>query len=278
MARFLVSAADRPALSQPACLSLVIRPGHDSLPDRARFRSALGPQVAVSPAAFHPFRDRGPGARADDALHAALRRLPWRDTNRATHDRRRKPGEIRASAAEWHDDRSSTLPTSRATFIGLMAASASRTGRHLFFNIPEAAAGRQFVRASVPRDDDRRAMGEVRGRGQRPRCCASRQITLNIGFTFLACARSTCRPARFACCPTSSSTVWAAAPTSSATSGAARQSDWDPVWRSHLDDSAQPVHVWVSLNVGANPDGTPLPTSRIGQRWLEGLVAKSKAA
>ena len=50
---------------------------------------------------------------------------------------------------------------------------------------------------------------------------------------------------------------------------------WDPVWRSHLDGAVRPVHVWVSLNVGANSDGTPLPELGQWTAWLQELAAKS---
>ena len=47
------------------------------------------------------------------------------------------------------------------------------------------------------------------------------------------------------------------------------------MWHSHLDGSVRPVHVWVSLNVGANPDGTPLPNLAQWTTWLQGLADKS---
>ena len=145
--------------------------------------------------------------------------------------------------------------------------------RHLFFNIGEPAAGRMFVQGIRPRVTTAEPWEKSEAGGTT--LLRKPAITLNIGFTYLG-LRALDLPTRtlrllpdefidgMGCRADILGDVQGSAP-----------ERWDPVWRSHLDDSLQPVHVWVSLNVGAHPDGSPLPELAEWTGWLEGLVAES---
>ncbi|WP_192355945.1 Dyp-type peroxidase [Mesorhizobium mediterraneum] len=146
--------------------------------------------------------------------------------------------------------------------------------RHLFFSIAEPAAGRLFVQGIRPRVTT--AEPWEKSEAGSTTLLRKPAITLNIGFTYLG-LRALDLPTRtlrllpdefidgMGCRADILGDVQGSAP-----------ERWDPVWRSHLDDSLRPVHVWVSLNVGANPDGSPLPDLAEWTGWLEGLVAKSQ--
>ncbi|MGY2996922.1 Dyp-type peroxidase [Mesorhizobium sp. URHB0026] len=147
--------------------------------------------------------------------------------------------------------------------------------RHLFFHIADPAAGRRFVQGIRPRVTTAESWDERGPDGTLLR--RKPPITLNIGFTYpglraLDLPTRTLRllPDEFidgmGCRSDILGDVQGSAP-----------DQWDPVWRAHLDDGALPVHVWVSLNVGASPDGSPLPVLAEWTRWLEGLAAPPAA-
>lgn len=147
--------------------------------------------------------------------------------------------------------------------------------RHLFFTIADAAAGRLFVQGIRPRITTAEPWGKSEAGGAGPTLLRKPPITLNIGFTFLG-LRALDLPTRtlrllpdefidgMGCRADILGDVEGSAPR-----------HWDPVWHAHLDGSVRPVHVWVSLNVGANPDGTPLPELGLWTAWLQELAAKS---
>ena len=141
--------------------------------------------------------------------------------------------------------------------------------RHLFFTIADAAAGRLFVQGIRPRITTAEPWGKSEAGGAGPTLLRKPPITLNIGFTFLG-LRALDLPTRtlrllpdefidgMGCRADILGDVEGSAPR-----------HWDPVWHAHLDGSVRPVHVWVSLNVGANPDGTPLPELAQWTTWLQ---------
>jgi Dyp-type peroxidase family len=53
--------------------------------------------------------------------------------------------------------------------------------------------------------------------------------------------------------------------------GASAPDAWDAAWKGEK----QTVHVWISLNAGGQPDGTPLP---VLQQWTDQLIGWAKAA
>ena len=135
--------------------------------------------------------------------------------------------------------------------------------RHFFFNIGDAAAGRRFVDALRPRVTTAEPWGTAAGAVVKP------AVTMNIGFSFsglhaLALPTRTLRlmPDEFI------DGMGCRAAILGDTGGSAPE-HWDPIWHSH---GLSPVHCWVSLNVGANPDGTPLAVLDDWTTWLDGLA------
>jgi deferrochelatase/peroxidase EfeB len=138
--------------------------------------------------------------------------------------------------------------------------------RHLFFHIADADAGRVFVQAIRPRVTTAEPWTKSEAGGTIVKKPA---ITLNIGFTYpglkaLGLPTRTLRllPDEFidgmGCRSQILGDIGESAP-----------EKWDPVWRS---TALSVVHVWVSLNVGANPDGSPLSVLGAWTDWLEGLA------
>ncbi len=147
--------------------------------------------------------------------------------------------------------------------------------RHLFFNIADPAAGRRFVEAMRPRV----TTAEPWDKTQAPdgtTAVAKPPITLNIGFSYLG-LRALDLPTRtLALLPDEFIDGMACRAQILGDVGASAPEQWDPVWRFTPDERAGQVHVWVSLNVGANPDGSPLAVLAEWTAWLEGLAAASK--
>lgn len=145
--------------------------------------------------------------------------------------------------------------------------------RHLFFHIADEDAGRAFVQGIRPRVTTAEPWTKSEAGGT---IVKKPPITLNIGFTYpglkaLGLPTRTLRllPDEFidgmGCRSQILGDIGASAP-----------QGWEPVWRSAVNSTVSAVHVWVSLNVGANPDGSPLPILAEWTAWLEGLATSSK--
>lgn len=142
--------------------------------------------------------------------------------------------------------------------------------RHFFFTVHDAEAGRVFVQAIRPRVTTAEPWEQIEvspgvTKTKRP------PITLNIGFTWgglraIGVPTRTLRlfPDEFI------EGMRYRAPIL----GDIADSDperWDAAW--HGDQHA---HIWVSLNAGANPDGSMAPIMGEWTTWIEKLVAESK--
>jgi Dyp-type peroxidase family len=143
--------------------------------------------------------------------------------------------------------------------------------RHLFFNIADPVAGRHFVQGIRPRVTTAEPWGRVATSSgsvevQKP------PITLNIGFTFLGLLAlglpiRTLRllPDEFV------EGMRSRAKILGDVNGSAPDK-WNPLWRNKSGDRSGQVHIWVSLNVGAKPDGSPLDVLNEWTSWLQGLA------
>jgi Dyp-type peroxidase family len=137
--------------------------------------------------------------------------------------------------------------------------------RHFFFNIAEAAAGRLFVQ------------------GIRPRVTTAEpwtvkpKITLNIGFTYLGLVALDLPTRTLRLLPDEFIDGMGCRADILGDVGASAPDYWDPIWHYGPHDRPRQVHVWISLNVGANRDGTPFDILTEWTAWLEGLVAASAA-
>lgn len=144
--------------------------------------------------------------------------------------------------------------------------------RHLFFNVTDAVAGRHFVQGVRPRVTTAEPWGRVETSSgaleiEKP------PITLNIGFTFrgllaLGLPTRTLRllPDEFIEGMRSRARILGDV-------DASGPENWDPIWRRPSNEPTGQVHIWVSLNVGAKPDGSPLTVLDEWTSWLEELAA-----
>jgi len=144
--------------------------------------------------------------------------------------------------------------------------------RHFFFNIADAVAGRHFVQGVRPRVTTAEPWGRVETSSgaleiQKP------PITLNIGFTFrgllaLGLPTRTLRllPDEFIEGMRSRARILGDV-------DASGPENWNPIWRCASNEPSGQVHIWVSLNVGAKPDGSPLNVLDEWTSWLEELAA-----
>ena len=145
--------------------------------------------------------------------------------------------------------------------------------RHLFFHITGADAGRRFVEAVRGRVTTAKPWPRATGSGGET-VTAKPAITMNVGFSWeglraLDLPTTTLRllPDEFidgmACRAEILGDVGDNAP-----------ERWDPVWRDHVAGDRPSVHIWVSLNTAAAPDGSPLPVLDEWTVWLESLCAE----
>ncbi|MGI4880758.1 MAG: Dyp-type peroxidase [Janthinobacterium lividum] len=139
--------------------------------------------------------------------------------------------------------------------------------RHLFFHIADAAAGRAFVdavRARVTTAEPWDASEDASG----TRIVAKPPVTLNIGFSFMGLHALELPTRTLRLMPDEFVDGMGCRAAILGDAGGSAPAEWDPIWR----EPEHPVHIWISLNVGANPDGTPLPALDEWTAWLEGLA------
>lgn len=137
--------------------------------------------------------------------------------------------------------------------------------RHFFFAIKDVRAGRDFVQAIRPRVTTAEPWKQAE-LSEGLKGAVKPSITLNIGFSWeglraLAVPTETLRlfPEEFI------EGMRARAPILGDVEGSA-PSKWDAIWRK------KQVHIWVSLNSGAKPDGTPTDVMTEWTDWLQTLA------
>jgi len=144
--------------------------------------------------------------------------------------------------------------------------------RHLFYNILRPEAGRAFIQGLRPRVTTAQPWDRDEGTG----VVIKPQITLNLGLSYLGMRAldlptSTLRqlPDEFIdgmhCRSEILGDVEGSAP-----------EHWDPIWRDERKQRDREVHLWVSLSIGADAAGKPLPILDDWMTWLDGLVTASK--
>ena len=141
--------------------------------------------------------------------------------------------------------------------------------RHLFFTIGEAAAGRRFVQGVRPRITsaepwERFETADGRSVVRKP------AITLNLGFTFLGLHALDLPTRTLRMLPDEFIDGMSCRADILGDVGPSAPERWDPLWQ--VGGKPAPVHIWISLSVGANPDGTPLAILDEWTRWLTGLA------
>lgn len=143
--------------------------------------------------------------------------------------------------------------------------------RHLFFHIADPAAGRKFVeqvRHGVTTAERwRSAKNPSETAPQKP------AVATNIGFTFfglfaLGLATDTLRgmPEEFI---DGMAKRWSIL----GDAGPSAPDKWDQIWGA---GAGQQVHIWISLNAGINPDGSPVEELEKRTEWLRRVASESR--
>jgi Dyp-type peroxidase family len=144
--------------------------------------------------------------------------------------------------------------------------------RHLFFNVTDPVAGRRFVQGVRPRVTTAEPWGRVATSSgsvevQKP------SITLNIGFTFLGLLALRLPTRTLRLLPDEFIEGMSSRAKILGDVDGSAPDKWDPLWHYGQDARSRQVHIWVSLNVGANADGSPLNILTEWTTWLEGLAS-----
>jgi Dyp-type peroxidase family len=143
--------------------------------------------------------------------------------------------------------------------------------RHFFFNIGDHAAGRAFVDALRPRVTTAEPWDATED-ASGTQIVAKPAVTLNIGFSFYGLHALGLPTRTLRLMPDEFIDGMGCRAAILGDAGGSAPEHWDPIWR---NPATTPVHCWVSLNVGANPDGTPLA---VLDEWTAWLAAQATGA
>ncbi len=149
--------------------------------------------------------------------------------------------------------------------------------RHLFFNIAEAAAGRRFIQALRSRVTTAQPWAAIQNRDG-SKGVVKPAITLNVGFSYLGLHALGLPTRTLALLPDEFIDGMGCRAQILGDVGASAPERWDPVWRLTPDERGRQVHIWVSLNAGADNAGSPMPVLAEWTAWLEGLTSAGGVA
>jgi Dyp-type peroxidase family len=140
--------------------------------------------------------------------------------------------------------------------------------RHLFFNITDAAAGRCFIerlRFQVTTAERWRGVDE----GPESNAPERPVVAMNIGVTFLGLLALNLPTLTLSGFPSEFIDGMAARFEILGDTGLSAPENWDEIWRQSRLVTDRRVHLWVSLNAGAKPDGTPTDDLAIRTEWVK---------
>jgi Dyp-type peroxidase family len=146
--------------------------------------------------------------------------------------------------------------------------------RHFFFNIADSAAGRRFVQGVRPRVTTAEPWDGERSDGATT--VRKPPITLNIGFSFLGLLALDLPTRTLRLLPDEFIDGMGCRAHILGDVGDSAREHWNSLWHYGPHERSRQVHIWISFNVGANPDGSPLNVLNEWTEWLEGLAAPSE--
>jgi Dyp-type peroxidase family len=146
--------------------------------------------------------------------------------------------------------------------------------RHLFFNIGNPAAGRKFVETLR-----HRVTGSQRWRGvdadADPDAPPRPRVTLNVGFSWLGLVALDLPTSTLGNMPVEFIDGMSKRCVILGDIGPSAAEHWDPIWHDAGKMNDKGVHVWVSLNAPAQPDGSPVPELDAQTAWLEQIARQA---
>ena len=146
--------------------------------------------------------------------------------------------------------------------------------RHLFFHIGNPAAGRKFidlVRGGITTAE--RWTG-VDG-DQDPAVVPRPVVAINLGLTFRGMAALALPTKTLSGMPEEFIDGMARRSSMLGDFGVNAPDHWDPIWRESSQAPDKQVHIWISLNASAKPDGTPVDALAERTDWLRDIAAQS---
>ena len=146
--------------------------------------------------------------------------------------------------------------------------------RHIFFNIANPAAGRNFVeqlRHEVTGSERWRGVDADPGSNAPPRPL----VAVNVGFSFLGLLALALPTPTLGNLPVEFIDGMAKRWSILGDTGSSAPDQWDPIWRDSAAMSDKQIHVWVSLNAPARADGSPIPELDLRTAWLERIAVEA---
>jgi Dyp-type peroxidase family len=145
--------------------------------------------------------------------------------------------------------------------------------RHFFFNIADSAAGRRFVQGVRPRVTTAEPWDGETSEGTMT--LRKPPITLNIGFSFLGLLALDVPTRTLRLLPDEFIDGMGCRAHILGDVRDSARCHWNSLWHYGPNERSRQVHIWISFNVGANPDGSPLNVLNESTQWLEDLAATS---
>jgi Dyp-type peroxidase family len=146
--------------------------------------------------------------------------------------------------------------------------------RHLFFNIGNAAAGRCFIERVRHVVTTSERWGAIDG-DPNPQAPKRPLVAINIGLSFLGLLALELPTRTLSQLPEEFIDGMAKRWSLLGDLGPSAPCRWDPIWVAAGDARASQIHIWVSLNAQAQPDGTPVDALAERTGWLETVAAES---
>jgi len=146
--------------------------------------------------------------------------------------------------------------------------------RHMFFNIGNAAAGRNFIdqlRGQVTTSERWRGVDENAGKDAPPRPL----VCINVGLSFMGLYALGLPTRTLGNMPEEFIDGMAERWSILGDSGSSAPDKWDPIWCDARSTPDKQIHIWVSLNAPAKPDGSPIDELTTQTDWLRGIAAQS---
>jgi Dyp-type peroxidase family len=145
--------------------------------------------------------------------------------------------------------------------------------RHMFFNIGNAAAGRAFVEEVRHQVTTAERWGAIDG--DRSRNAPARPlVAINMGFSYRGLAALKLPTRTLSGLPEEFIDGMAERWSILGDIGPSSPRKWDEIWRRGAS-GVREIHIWVSLNAQAGPDGKPIAVLEEKTAWLKDAAGRS---
>ena len=144
--------------------------------------------------------------------------------------------------------------------------------RHLFFNIGNAAAGRNFIETMRHGITTAERWGAIDG-DRNPNAPAKPLVAINIGISWRGLAALALPTRTLSHMPEEFIDGMAKRWSILGDVGPSAPDSWDEIWQPTAKNGE--VHIWLSLSAQATPDGKPVPALEERTAWARDAAVKS---